>query len=380
MQKELEYVIIDSNDKEYPQRLKEIANYPKKLYAMGNIELLNKASISMVGSRDADEYGIEQAKRFAAYLSQKGICIVSGLARGIDSISHINSKNEIGKTIAVIASGFKHIYPPENKNLFYEIVDEGGLIISEWEPDVGIDMGKFPRRNRIISGISLGTILVESAYRSGNLVTSPRDILSYYEYSDIEEFANEGKYKAKVDAKYIDVYNEIGDLEISPNEIALNLGKSIRDVNETLFVLEMDGFIERRGIGKFIRKRENEWLWKTYIRKQWRKNSKWIFRKNSYYEIIKRNFRCKQGEIDIIAYDNKNREYVFVEVKTRTNFEYGKPVDSVNKMKQKHIVSATKYYIYLHNLENKYIRFDIIEIYKKDQYIINHIKNVEINQ
>lgn len=98
------------------------------------------------------------------------------------------------------------------------------------------------------------------------------------------------------------------------------------------------------------------------------------------YEIIKRNFRCKQGEIDIIAYDNKNREYVFVEVKTRTNFKYGKPVDSVNKMKQKHIVSATKYYIYLHNLENKYIRFDIIEIYKKDQYIINHIKNVEINQ
>lgn len=100
----------------------------------------------------------------------------------------------------------------------------------------------------------------------------------------------------------------------------------------------------------------------------------------NHYEIIKRNFRCKQGEIDIIAYDNKNREYVFVEVKTRTNFEYGKPVDSVNKMKQKHIVSATKYYIYLHNLKNKYIRFDIIEIYKKDQYIINHIKNVEINQ
>ena len=100
----------------------------------------------------------------------------------------------------------------------------------------------------------------------------------------------------------------------------------------------------------------------------------------NHYEIIKRNFRCKQGEIDIIAYDDKNREYVFVEVKTRTNFEYGKPVDSVNKMKQKHIVSATKYYIYLHNLENKYIRFDIIEIYKKDQYIINHIKNVEINQ
>lgn len=100
----------------------------------------------------------------------------------------------------------------------------------------------------------------------------------------------------------------------------------------------------------------------------------------NHYKIIERNFRCKQGEIDIIAFDNKNREYVFIEVKTRTNFEYGKPADSVNKMKQKHIVSATKYYIYLHNLEDKYIRFDIIEIYKKDKYIINHIKNAEIHQ
>ena len=296
MQKRSEYVIIDSNDKEYPQRLKEIKNYPKKLYAMGNIELLNKASISMVGSRDADKYGIEQAKRFAAYLSQKGICIVSGLARGIDSISHINSKSEIGKTIAVIASGFKHIYPPENKKLFYEIIDEGGLIISEWEPNVEIDMSRFPKRNRIISGISLGTLLVESAYKSGsnitanyaikqkrelfcipgnidskksygpnlfilhgaNLVTSPRDILDYYEYSDIEEFANSQEYQAKVDPKYIDVYNEIGELEVSPNEIAMNLGRNIREINEILFILEMDGFIQKSGIGKFIRKRENE--------------------------------------------------------------------------------------------------------------------------
>ena len=172
MQYNLEYIVIDSNSKKYPQRLKEISSYPKKLYAVGNIELLNKASISIVGSRDADEYGIEQAKRFAAYLSQKGICIVSGLARGIDSISHIYSKNEIGKTIAVIASGFNHIYPPENKKLFYEIIDEGWLIISEWEPNVEIDMSRFPKRNRIISGISLGTLLVESAYKSGSNITA----------------------------------------------------------------------------------------------------------------------------------------------------------------------------------------------------------------
>lgn len=288
-----EYTVIYPNNKKYPQRLKEIKDPPEKLYAIGNIDLLNKASISIVGSRNADEYGIEQAKRFASYLSQKGICIVSGLARGIDSVAHINSKSEIGKTIAVIASGFNHIYPPENKKLFVEIIKEGGLIISEWAPDEEIDMSRFPRRNRIISGLSLGTLLVESTYRSGsnitanfaikqkkelfcipgnitstkscgpnsfishgaNLVTSPRDILNYYEYREIEEFTNESQYKAKVDEKYTDVYNEIGELAISPNEIAQSLCKNIREVNETLFILEMDGFIEKSGIGKFVRRK-----------------------------------------------------------------------------------------------------------------------------
>lgn len=290
----MECVTINSSNKYYPQRLKEIKDYPKKLYAIGNVALLNKPSISMVGSRNADKYGIEQAKRFSSYLSQKGICIVSGLARGIDSISHINSKNEVGKTIAVIASGFNYIYPPENKKLFNEIIECGGLVISEWEPNVEIDMRKFPRRNRIISGITLGTLLVESKYRSGsnitanfalkqkrelfcipgnidsvnsygpnlfisngaNIVTSPRDILDYYEYQEIDEFNCTLNYKAKVDEKYISIYNEIGDLAISPNEIAINLKKNIREVNEALFVLEMDGFIEKSGIGKFIRSKD----------------------------------------------------------------------------------------------------------------------------
>ena len=286
-----ECIIIKSEDGYYPKRLKEIKDYPEKLYAIGNIKLLNKASIAMVGSRNADEYGISQAKRFASYLSQKGICIVSGLARGIDSISHINSKDEVGRTIAVIASGFKHIYPPEKKKLLWEIIEEGGLVISEWEPNVEVDMRKFPRRNRIISGITLGTILVESTYRSGsnitanyalkqkrelfcipgnidstksygpnlfishgaNIVTSPKDIIEYYEYSEIEEFKNQNQLEAKVDEKFLDIYNEIGDLAISANEIAIDTGKNIREVNETLFVLEMDGFIEKSGIGKYIR-------------------------------------------------------------------------------------------------------------------------------
>lgn len=92
------------------------------------------------------------------------------------------------------------------------------------------------------------------------------------------------------------------------------------------------------------------------------------------YEIINRNFQCRQGEIDIIAKDNKTNEYVFIEVKTRTSFKHGKPIEAVTEHKQKHIVYATKYYIYINKLENQYIRFDIITIYKNK---LCHYKNCE---
>ena len=168
---DLQIQTINKKEEAFPQRLKKLKDCPEMLYAVGNIELLNKASIAIVGSRNADDYGKEQAKRFASFLSQKGICIVSGLARGIDSIAHINSKSEVGKTIAVIASGFNHIYQKKKKKLFQEIIEEGGLIISEWEPDEVVDMGKFPRRNRIISGLSDGVLVVEASKKSGSFIT-----------------------------------------------------------------------------------------------------------------------------------------------------------------------------------------------------------------
>ena len=94
---------------------------------------------------------------------------------------------------------------------------------------------------------------------------------------------------------------------------------------------------------------------------------------NQGYKIIQRNFECRQGEIDIVAKDNN--EYVFIEVKTRQNFNYGRPVDAVTEQKQKHILKATKYYLYLHKLENQYVRFDVIEVYKSsNKFYINHIK------
>ncbi len=98
--------------------------------------------------------------------------------------------------------------------------------------------------------------------------------------------------------------------------------------------------------------------------------------KDKGYKIIEKNFMCKQGEIDIIA--KEKEEYVFIEVKTRQNFNYGMPSEAVTPKKQKNIWNATKYFLYLHNLENKYIRFDVIELYKKDnKFYINHIKQIK---
>ena len=95
---------------------------------------------------------------------------------------------------------------------------------------------------------------------------------------------------------------------------------------------------------------------------------------NNGYKLIIRNFRCRQGEIDIIAKDKD--EIVFIEVKTRRNTNYGYPIDAVDKRKQKHILNASKYYIYKNKLEKRKIRFDVIEVYKKDKFYINHIKNI----
>ena len=99
------------------------------------------------------------------------------------------------------------------------------------------------------------------------------------------------------------------------------------------------------------------------------------------YKIIERNFSCRQGEIDIIAKDIVKNEYVFIEVKTRSNFCYGKPIDAVNDFKQKHILKSTKYYMHIHKLENVFVRFDVIEIYLVGhKYKLKHLKQVEIKE
>lgn len=161
-----------SSDK-YPKQLREIYNPPKRIYAIGNIEILNKVGIAIVGSRKATEYGKKVAFRLSKDLSERDIVIISGLAKGIDSYAHIGSLNvQNGKTIAVLGSGIKVIYPKENIELARQIVRKGGCIISEYSPDDTPNKSNFPERNRIISGLSKGVVIVEASEKSGALITA----------------------------------------------------------------------------------------------------------------------------------------------------------------------------------------------------------------
>ena len=163
---------VKFNSKLYPKSLQNIPNPPKKLYMQGNLELLNNPIISIVGSRSCSENGKNLTRKFAFELSQCGITIASGLAKGIDTVAHLYSYKEKGKTIAVLPSGFNHIFPKENVGLYEKILDNGGLVISEYSPDIKVKSQYFLERNRIVSGLSLGVLVVEAAHRSGTSVTA----------------------------------------------------------------------------------------------------------------------------------------------------------------------------------------------------------------
>lgn len=164
--------IIKITDNIYPKRLLDIKNPPKQLYVEGNTELLNNNSLAIVGSRKCTSYGIKYAKEFASKISKNNITIVSGLAIGIDTIAHEFSKDSIGRTIAVVGCGLDQIYPKANEELFNQILENDGCIISEHPNGTRVDTKNFPKRNRIISGISMGVLVIEAKYRSGSTITA----------------------------------------------------------------------------------------------------------------------------------------------------------------------------------------------------------------
>lgn len=159
-------------EKNYPENLLEIYDPPKKLYVMGNVEILNNFGIGIVGTRRPTEYGVQITKSIAYGLARKNINIISGMAKGIDSSAHVSAIMAKGKTIAVLGSGFNNIYPKENIKLFCEIINSGGAVVSEYAEDVKAVPQNFPKRNRIISALSSGIVVTEATKRSGSLITA----------------------------------------------------------------------------------------------------------------------------------------------------------------------------------------------------------------
>ena len=163
--------IIKYEDNKYPKKLKNIYSYPKKLYFIGNIKLLNYRSIAIIGCRKCTKQGAINSYRFGYELAKKGVCIVSGLATGIDTYSHLGALKAKGKTIAVLGSGLDVIYPKENKELYFEIIRSDGLILTEYPLGSKPEKYHFPERNRIISGLSDGVLVIEAKEKSGTLIT-----------------------------------------------------------------------------------------------------------------------------------------------------------------------------------------------------------------
>ena len=163
--------IINISDDNYPAKLKNIYAPPITIVAKGDISLLNSKSIAIVGSREPSKYGIYVAEKFSKELSKEGITIVSGLARGIDTFAHVGALSSFGKTIAVLGSGIDVVYPKENAK-YYREISEKGLIISEYIVGTAPESKNFPQRNRIISGLSDGVLVVEARKNSGTMITT----------------------------------------------------------------------------------------------------------------------------------------------------------------------------------------------------------------
>lgn len=163
--------LIHIFDEKYPEKLKQIYDKPIVLYAKGNVNILNDFSLAIIGCRENTKYGEIVAQNLSYEIAKCGITTVSGLARGIDSIAHKATLKANGKTIAVIGSGLDNIYPSENNELAMQIIKNEGVILSEYVIGTKPEKMNFPARNRIISALSSGVVVIEAKQKSGTMIT-----------------------------------------------------------------------------------------------------------------------------------------------------------------------------------------------------------------
>lgn len=270
---------IDINSKEFPDKLRNIPNPPQQLYCVGDIGLLQKDSIGVVGSRKFTMYGKGVAQMVGRRLAQAGIPVVSGLASGIDAYAHQGVVEAGGKGIAVLGSGVKMMSPIKNRPLMWELLETGGLLLSEYEPERPAEPYTFPERNRIISGLSHSLIVVEANHNSGSLITAqhageqgrhvyavPGNINSQFSLGsnllirdgatplivvdDVirdmgAEVAISEEVKMALGEVELEIYNEVRKYNgVTPDRVAAALNMRVAQVNAIATVLEIKGVLE----------------------------------------------------------------------------------------------------------------------------------------
>ena len=287
---------IGKDSADYPGVLAEIAAAPGRLFVRGNLNALHLPAIAIVGSRNPTAGGRETAWRFARHLADTGFCIVSGLAQGIDAAAHEGALAAGGVTVAVLGHGPDQVYPRGNTGLARRIVERGALV-TEYEPGVPPLRHHFPERNRIISGLALGTLVVEAAKKSGSLITArlageqgrevfaipgsihnpmvrgchhlirqgarlvetADDILSELEplvghlRAQAETGVTDSASQERDDPDYVLLLDALGYDPQTPDELAEKSGLTIEQVSSMLLILELEGKIEPLPGGKVSR-------------------------------------------------------------------------------------------------------------------------------
>lgn len=281
---------------------------------MGNITLLNaKNTIGIVGSRECTEYGRKVSYHFSKELSVEGLCVVSGMALGIDEMAHQAAIEHKGKTIAVLGGGFNHPYPKENEWLIHKLLENGGCLLTEYAPEIEPNIKKFPKRNRIISALSDSLLVVEAAYRSGSsitvkyakeqgkkvyaipsnidsskgigtnrfiqegatLVVKPQEILEDSYKNEIEKYKKEKidtiektklveqiqenrenqekEIELFMKPEYMAIYNQLLEEPMHVNEIAKKANKTVQEVTVILSLMEIEGYVIQTQNNYFVK-------------------------------------------------------------------------------------------------------------------------------
>ena len=276
--------LVAWGEDDYPEMLAQIAGPPLLLYVNGDVEALHLPSLAIIGSRNPTPGGERNAHDFARHLARQGFAIVSGMAQGIDAAAHRGALDGGGKTVAFLGTGIDRVYPAVNRDLAHAIA-EGGALVSEYALGAPPERWHFPERNRLISGLSLGTLVVEAARRSGSLITARlagdqgREIFALpgsihnplargchtliRQGAKLVETADDilaelrplvGHMRQAVDDEYAELRKHLDFDPVSIDELEKRSGLTIDQLSSMLLILELHGEVESMSGGRYVKK------------------------------------------------------------------------------------------------------------------------------